>query len=321
MKKFNFKGSFLFKGFLIFVVFFLVAGCLETKKTSTNEEKKETTKNFDNVCELFPKEIIEEAIGRKIVKVENPGFVTEKACFYYTAYSENFLKDWQGKGLAGGPNIVLAIDPQEEFETLKKDVERVGDRLEKDSRINSDHFVCKSRASGEIWQVILFMKGNQYLRIKANYQAVNGDELVKIAQNILKKKPDLFGSRQIVDKDTLPLPKEEEIIRNFANLIDEGKADEAASMMKVNDETERKMWAEHFSMINYFKVKGIEKTNEGDWTEDRHQYKVILEVQMNPKSANAPIPYYGWKNGENTRWITLEKVEGLWKIAEIATGP
>jgi hypothetical protein len=29
---------------------------------------------------------------------------------------------------------------------------------------------------------------------------------------------------------------------------------------------------------------------------------------MNPLSADAAIPYYGWQNGENTSFIILEKV-------------
>jgi hypothetical protein len=40
---------------------------------------------------------------------------------------------------------------------------------------------------------------------------------------------------------------------------------------------------------------------------------------MDSRSADAPISYYGWQNGGNTRWISLEKVGDLWKIAEIAT--
>ncbi len=42
---------------------------------------------------------------------------------------------------------------------------------------------------------------------------------------------------------------------------------------------------------------------------------------MDPSSANAPIPYYGYETGENIRFITLVKENKLWKIDEIATGP
>ncbi len=58
-----------------------------------------------------------------------------------------------------------------------------------------------------------------------------------------------------------------------------------------------------------------------DWTEAKHTYKVTLDVSMNPTSANAPIPYYGWENGQNIRWVSLENAGNLWKIQGIATGP
>jgi len=39
-------------------------------------------------------------------------------------------------------------------------------------------------------------------------------------------------------------------------------------------------------------------------------------------SKNAPIPYYGWHDNPNVRWITLEKnSDGFWEIASLATGP
>jgi len=119
----------------------------------------------------------------------------------------------------------------------------------------------------------------------------------------------------------VPLPSDEDIIRNFVNLIEEGSVDKAVLMMKTKDETELQTWAVHFAAINSFKVLKIEKASEKSWTDNKHIYKVVLDVWMDPKSAQAPIPYYGWQNGENTRWITLEKVENVWKIAEIATGP
>jgi hypothetical protein len=33
------------------------------------------------------------------------------------------------------------------------------------------------------------------------------------------------------------------------------------------------------------------------------------------------MPYFGWDNGTNTRWVELVKEEGLWKVQGIATGP
>lgn len=78
--------------------------------------------------------------------------------------------------------------------------------------------------------------------------------------------------------------------------------------------------AVQFANIFSFKLLKLEKSNEDEWTSTKHIYKVLLDVKMDPRSADAPIPYYGWQDGENTRWIVLEKVNGQWKIAEIATG-
>lgn len=117
------------------------------------------------------------------------------------------------------------------------------------------------------------------------------------------------------------MPQEEDIIHNFVNLIEEGYPDKAASMIKTSDESELQAWAVNFSNINSFKLISLEKTRENEWTENKHFYKAVFDVWMNPDSANAPIPYYGWQNGENTRWITLEKDGNTWKITEIATGP
>jgi len=119
----------------------------------------------------------------------------------------------------------------------------------------------------------------------------------------------------------VPLPSDKDIIRNFVSLIEDGEAGKAALTMKTKDDTELQAWAVHFNAINSFKLLKIEKANEESWTNNKHIYKVALDVWMDPKSADAPIPYYGWENGENTRWITLEKVGDVWKIAEIATGP
>jgi hypothetical protein len=46
-----------------------------------------------------------------------------------------------------------------------------------------------------------------------------------------------------------------------------------------------------------------------------------MDVIMKPESVNVIIPYYGWNNSENIRWVTLIQENNLWKINGIATGP
>lgn len=122
-------------------------------------------------------------------------------------------------------------------------------------------------------------------------------------------------------KAKVPLPQESDIIRTFFELINEKKLADAVSMMSVEDNSEKQAWAVQFNAFDSVKVLGAEPSAKEEWTETKHKYTVAVDVKMNSSSANAPIPYYGWENGENIRWISVEKIEGAWKIAEIATGP
>jgi hypothetical protein len=110
-------------------------------------------------------------------------------------------------------------------------------------------------------------------------------------------------------------------LQNFFSFFGTDDAYKAALMMKTTNDSERQAWAVQFAAFHYLKVLKIEKANLNEWTDNKRIYKVTLDVIMDiEKSANAPIPYYGYQNGENVRWITLEKVDNVWKIAEIAAG-
>jgi hypothetical protein len=122
----------------------------------------------------------------------------------------------------------------------------------------------------------------------------------------------------------VPLPLEEDIIRTFFNLIGEGRPADAISMMTqlaVGDDTSKQTWGVQFNSFKSVSVNKIEPSMQEEWTTTKHTYKVTLNVQMKPEAQGAPIPNYGWDNGLNIRWIPLEKINNLWKIAGIATGP
>ncbi|MEO0097849.1 MAG: hypothetical protein ABIK78_07130 [candidate division WOR-3 bacterium] len=289
----------------------------DSKPSSQVQEKKISFSEM-NVCDSISKELIEEAIGRKIVKVEK---ALSNGCDYYTDYKENFF----GPESPGGPHILIGYS-KEDYEKIKEDLSRPGidNEFLKDDRISVNHYLIKSRV-GKVWEVDLFLKGGGYLGIKSNYEAATGEELIKIALKIIEKKPELFSEGikegQSEKTEGVPLPQEEDIIHNFVNLIEEGRPDDAVKIMKVRDESELQAWAVQFSNITSFKLLEIERANENEWTDTKHIYKVVLDVWMDPRSANAPIPYYGWENGQNVRWITLEMVNNSWKISQINTGP
>jgi hypothetical protein len=127
------------------------------------------------------------------------------------------------------------------------------------------------------------------------------------------------------ESSSVPLPTGEDIVRNFFQLIDEGKASEAVmAMTKINTENDstKQAWEAQFNAFESIKIISIEAYNKEGWTDQEQEFKVNLIVQMKPEAANVVMPNYGFYNGEeNIRWISLIKENNLWKINGIATGP
>jgi len=125
------------------------------------------------------------------------------------------------------------------------------------------------------------------------------------------------------ENNSVPLPSEEDTIRSFFRLIDENKVTGAVSMLSeelVSSESAKQAYGVQFNAIEFANVVDINPSDVQAWDENQKQYEVIVDIKMNPDSSNEVIPYYGWMDGENIRWITLKKENSLWKIDEIATG-
>lgn len=151
---------------------------------------------------------------------------------------------------------------------------------------------------------------------------------VVLLSNQNKKKPDTTDSviptKFVKNDSTVPLPLDTDIIRSFFTLIETKRPSDAVTMMTsniVNDDSQKQAWAVQFNAINSLNVISVEPSMKEEWTETKHSYKITLDVNMSPDSANAPIPYYGWENGQNTRWVTLVKEGKMWRIEGLATGP
>jgi len=122
----------------------------------------------------------------------------------------------------------------------------------------------------------------------------------------------------------VPPPTGEDIIRTFYNLINEKRIDEAIGMMSnylINDEVKKQAWKKQFLTIQSIKVTEIEPHNTEEWTDLRKLYKLTLDATISEEGANAPIPYYGWNNGINIFWASLDKENGVWKFGGTSTGP
>jgi hypothetical protein len=123
---------------------------------------------------------------------------------------------------------------------------------------------------------------------------------------------------------SVPLPRGEDIIRSFFALINDKRIPDAVSMMapsSVPDESAKQAWGVQFNALNSVKITSMTPSDKANWNTNQEIYQVNLATTVNPNSKNAPIPYYGWNDGTDTKWIEIEKVGKIWKIKGIATGP
>jgi len=142
-----------------------------------------------------------------------------------------------------------------------------------------------------------------------------------------QKNPSLTGT------SIVPLPTKTEevqlidpksIVEKFLQNIADKKIPEAIAMMTAverGDEATKQAWGVYFNAFKKLIITSVEPSLSDEWTEGRHVYKVIINVEMSPESKTAAIPYYGYGNGTNIRWIAVEKENGTWKIGGITTGP
>jgi len=104
------------------------------------------------------------------------------------------------------------------------------------------------------------------------------------------------------EKNSVPLPTEKDVIRTFFSLINEKRIPEAIGMMDksvVFDDSAKQAYGVQFNNFGTVTIKSIDQTSESN------KYKVVFDTD----------------SGEDTRWITVVKIDNLWKISDIATGP
>jgi len=268
----------------------------------------------DDPCTEFTKEFVASAIGKPVVKTVKYDYSENHACQY-------FVND----------NQMVQIDIEHgNVDDQKTANEYLGWKVQKDDRIPMDNFL--------VWQetnilnkLYLIIDSNTSVMItRTAADVLDNDTMIAFAAVVAGKigKGNTGFSPTPTDKpkqnSTVPLPQETDIIRSFFTIIGEHRPSDAVSMLapdQVNDESEKQAWAVQFNAFSSLTVTSVEPDMQEDWTDSRHEYKVVLTAAMKPESASAPIPYYGWDNGTNTRWVTIVKSGTLWKIAGIGTGP
>lgn len=140
-----------------------------------------------------------------------------------------------------------------------------------------------------------------------------------------KANPANYAKNEIISNKNTNIPKirEEDIIRTFFNLINENQAEKAIAMMTSEmkgDETSEQAWLEQFKSISFIEVKDIIPSDQDSWTDNKHKYQVTINAIVAPTKEDLAIPFYGWGENPNIRWVTITKINNLWQISELATG-
>jgi hypothetical protein len=148
-----------------------------------SEQNGQISSGIENVCEYFQKELIESAIGKSIVKVESP-FSDNKSCFYYTFYSETYDHTPYGDK-PGGTQVVVVYDDEDLIED-KAYNETHGSIYGSDPAIGMENYVVRNNVN-KIWQTVLILGQEKFIRIHFIDDAVTGEDLVKIAAKFAER--------------------------------------------------------------------------------------------------------------------------------------
>lgn len=168
---------------LILAVTILLSGCGEKTKKEDVRTNKTKPGGIAAVCKYFPKELVESAIGKPIVKVEE-SILGSEACLYYTSYSKTYHHTPYGEK-PGGPHIVVVYDTKD-FAKDKVTNEKHGNVYTRDPSIGMDNYVVRNHAD-KIWLTALVLGNEKYIRFKSMDNAVTGEDLVKVAQKFAEK--------------------------------------------------------------------------------------------------------------------------------------
>lgn len=299
----------------------------QTSKTYNNKNdlsgsKKTTTKKPINIeftqpiCDQVPASVVAKALNTTIKKtVPTTGSITN-ICKYY---------------LADGSYINIRLNKLN-YETQKIGNADSGAKVGSSSAVKAENFTV-TPPTGELHSVVIKVYENLILTVERGSAATLSDkQIISIASNVVshlqsKKVTSSSGSNSGSSNNSgssVTKNDDTRFINQFFSYITRGRASQAVMMMtskNTSDDSTKQSWGVQFNAMKSLKVINISPINKDSWTDTSHQYKVVFDVIMDPNSRNATIPYYGYNNGQNIRYITLEKEDGAWRVSEIATGP
>jgi len=110
-----------------------------------------------------------------------------------------------------------------------------------------------------------------------------------------------------------------EAARRYFELIGAGKIPEAIAMMDstlVPNDTVKQAYGVTYNAFQSVVVAAVTPQWQEEWKDGEEEYRVDLTIQVKP-GADAGL----WQSGKETRWVVVKKVDTMYRIIEIATGP
>jgi len=281
------------------------AGC--GNKTLNNNESQ--TSNgatvITDMCSQISAEFVGGAIGKPIVKTESgPGQMDY--CEYFTTWSEDYYKIPSGN-MPGGDFVSLNYENLN-VEKQKRGLEYLDRKLETNDKIKMEHFLA-IQEDGLINTIDLVLDPDHFVSVnRSSGKVLSEEEVVNFAAKVA----------EMLKKGVEPPKQAESQIdraKEFFSLLADKKIDEAIAMMDANDGT-KDMWKTNFKTINSLSIRGANPVFLEEWTSVRQVFKIDLMVSVTPEGEG-----YGWNQGQNSRWITLEKNGETWQVHELANNP
>jgi len=107
----------------------------------------------------------------------------------------------------------------------------------------------------------------------------------------------------------------------IVNSRDIAEAMKSMAPVMLQTPEQRDAWRRQLAAIRSIHVINVEPASVNKWSSSRHIFKVTLKAYVEDQAA-APIPFFGWHDNPNVRWITMElDNRRRWVVAGIATGP
>lgn len=309
----------LFASLIIAVM--LLSGCVE--KTGQISDTRTSVKGDigTDICAEFSADFIYSVIKKPIVKVEPSKLPSVYSCDYYTDYKEDFYKDEKYNFVgAGGPSITIVLDNLN-VEKQKEARKYLGMTVESSLKINMENMITY-RENKSIWSADLIINPNRFVWANYSHQAITDDQLMDLIAAMADK---INGRLKIkIEKNPVDLAaakaaelgsSQEQVVRDFLNAIAAKDIQKALGMMDANENT-KQGWGVNFNTIKSLEIKKMEEAFKEEWTPTRQTYKATLKIQVTEQGLQM-----GWENGDNFRWITVEKNANGWQIHEVANNP